>query len=151
MKPKGFSLLEILVVVIIVGILASIALPNFGKAVEKAKVRDAQGALNMIYQAQRMYKLDQGSYGTVVLPGQPGEPGTLVVGQYLPNPNPNPNWSFSASSGGTTFTATATRVGGGSDYNNKTICLNQSFDGKKYEGSHSLRDHPTPNTTTPCS
>lgn len=134
-KKQGFTLLELLVVVIIAGILAAIALPNFAKAIEKAKVRDAQGALNMTYQAQRMYKLDQGSYGAL---------SNLVTNQYLADPNSTGNpWNYTAAnSGATLFTATATRAGGGSDYDGKTVIVDQGFDGKSYKGTHPLRDNP---------
>lgn len=111
------------------------ALPNFGKAIEKAKVRDAQGALNMTYQAERMYKLDQGSYGTL---------DQLISNQYLADPRSTGNpWNYTATnSGATLFTATATRSGGGADYDGKTVIVDQSFDGKSYKGTHPLRDNP---------
>ena len=48
---KGFTLIEMLVVVLIIGILASIALPQYTRAVEKAKV--AQALITLKYMRER--------------------------------------------------------------------------------------------------
>ncbi len=47
-NKKGFTLLELLVVVLIIGILASIALPQYTRAVEKAKLSEALTTLKSI-------------------------------------------------------------------------------------------------------
>lgn len=48
-RKKGFTLLEILVVVMILGILTSIALPNYRRSVERTRVAEAQTMLRAIY------------------------------------------------------------------------------------------------------
>ena len=63
MKKKnksGFTLLEMLVVVLIIGILAGIALPQYQKAVEKAKLTEALLNIKTIQGAAERYILAQG-------------------------------------------------------------------------------------------
>ena len=54
-KIRGFTLLEILVVVVIVGILASLAIPQYQKSVEKAKGSEAIANLNILRGAELRY------------------------------------------------------------------------------------------------
>ena len=62
MNKKGFTLLELLVVVLIIGILASIALPQYKKAVGKSKVSQTFIMLKSILQAEERYYLEHASY-----------------------------------------------------------------------------------------
>lgn len=61
-KRKGFTLLELLIVVIIVGILASLALPRFLRAAEKARWAEARSMLGTIRGAQIRYQIENGVY-----------------------------------------------------------------------------------------
>ncbi len=62
--PSGFTLIEMLVVVLIIGILAGIALPQYQMAVTKAKVASILPIMRRWYDALQEYKLQHGSYLT---------------------------------------------------------------------------------------
>ena len=52
---KGFTLLELLVVVVIVGILASVALPQYHKAVERSRAAEAMAIGKTIIESQNRF------------------------------------------------------------------------------------------------
>jgi len=56
----GFTLIEILVVVLIIGILAAIALPQYNKAVEKTRLAEALLTVNSLQKSIDVYLLTKG-------------------------------------------------------------------------------------------
>mgnify|MGYP001591805551 CR=1 FL=1 len=61
-RRSGFTLIEILLVVVIIGILAGIGIPALGGKSEKAKFAQAQGNINMLSMAIREYEIMNGDY-----------------------------------------------------------------------------------------
>lgn len=61
-NQKGFTLLELLVVVLIIGILAAIALPQYKKAVTKAKVASILPLMRRFYDSLAEFKLRNDVY-----------------------------------------------------------------------------------------
>ena len=62
MKNHAFTLIELLVVVLIIGILAAIALPQYQKAVDKARVQAMFPIMRYVREQEKMYKLANGTY-----------------------------------------------------------------------------------------
>ncbi len=63
-NKAGFTLLELLVVVLIIGILAAIALPQYKRSIAKARAMEAIINLKAISEAQKRYMLLYGVYTT---------------------------------------------------------------------------------------
>lgn len=61
---KGFTLLEIMVVIVILGLLVAVVAPNVLQNQERAMVEKARADVAMLEQALDMYKLDNFVYPT---------------------------------------------------------------------------------------
>jgi prepilin-type N-terminal cleavage/methylation domain-containing protein len=69
---KGFTLIELMIVVVIIGILAALAIPRFMKATTKAKQSEAKQLLKQIYTMERAYRQANDTYGDDGLTSAPG-------------------------------------------------------------------------------
>ena len=63
-RRGGFTLIEVLVVVLIIGILTSIALPQYTKAVEKARAAEGLQIAKQIHNAQQIFHTTYGRWAT---------------------------------------------------------------------------------------
>ncbi len=98
-KQSGFTLLEVMVVVVILGILASFVVPNLLGNKEKADQQKAISDISALEQALDMYKLDNSVYPTtdqglealVAKPSGSPEPRNYRNGGYIKR-LPNDPW-----------------------------------------------------------
>lgn len=61
-RQKGFSLIEIMVVVVIMGVLAALVVPNVMDRPDQARAVAARQDIGAIMQALKLYRLDHGRY-----------------------------------------------------------------------------------------
>jgi type IV pilus assembly protein PilA len=62
---KGFTLIELMIVVAIIGILAAIAIPNFIKFSARSKQSEAKANLRAIFTAEKAYFSEKDTYSTL--------------------------------------------------------------------------------------
>jgi len=64
MNQRGFATLEVILMVVVIGILASVAVPRFTDVTTKANTAKIQADLSTIDTAIQMYNLDTGQWPT---------------------------------------------------------------------------------------
>jgi len=117
---KAVTLLEILVVVIIIGILAAVALPTLTKSKESALGKEANLTLKLIQDAEQFYHIEHDIY----LNFANASDANTKLKLYIPAGNTS-NWDYKITGADSSnFTAKARRLG----YDYRTYCINQSAD-----------------------
>ncbi|AOA57188.1 type II secretion system major pseudopilin GspG [Acinetobacter larvae] len=97
-KQSGFTLIEVMVVIVILGILAVLVVPNVLGRADKAKVDSTKLALSNVAGALDQYKVDNGHYptpaegGLEALVKQPESVKNWVPGGYLKGGYPKDSW-----------------------------------------------------------
>ncbi|ADM98899.1 type II secretion system major pseudopilin GspG [Dickeya dadantii] len=70
--PQGFTLLEVMVVIVIIGLMATLVIPNIMGSKQRANIQKAKSDISVIESALEMYHLDHNRFpdekdGLVVL------------------------------------------------------------------------------------
>lgn len=92
---RGFTLLELLVVMVIIGLLAGYVAPRFFAQIGKSEIKTARAQIDALEKALDQYRLDLGDYpstddGLAVLVTSPGT--ERWSGPYLRKAVPNDPW-----------------------------------------------------------
>jgi prepilin-type N-terminal cleavage/methylation domain-containing protein len=119
---EGFTLVELAVVIVIIGVLAAFGVPRFMKSVERAKAAEAFSYLSAVRAAQERYQAQQGTYTTNIasLDIQFAAPTYFTVANPVAGSTGNLESSWSQ---------TLTRVGAAAGYGAYTVTFtDQGYD-----------------------
>ncbi len=111
---KGFTLVELAVVIVIIGVLAAFGVPRFLVSVERSKAAEAFAYLSAVRDSQERYQAQNGTYASDLT--------TLDITQSAPT-------YFSVgtcTATDTTWTCTLTRQGSTAGYGNYTVTFTQN-------------------------
>ena len=128
---QGFTLVELLVVVVIVGILSAVALPQFFSQTKKAAATEGTQQASSIAKQAAAYYLEQGTLGTV------DTDCSDYAGKIIDD---NTNFKYTCGGTKTAFVVTAT----GKDTNDNTKGVIVKFTGNLTDGTFSKPDITLP-------
>jgi type IV pilus assembly protein PilE len=127
---KGFTLVELAVVIVIIGVLAAFAVPKFRSSVERSKCGEAYNYCSALRSAQERYHALNGTYADAA----------ANLDMTLPNTK---YFTASAISGNeSTWSIIVNRLGAASGYGN--YCLNYDENGKTSTSNIPVAVDPRP-------
>lgn len=112
-RNSGFTLIELMIVVAIVGILAAIAYPSYVDSVQKSNRADAKSIMLQVASQEERYYTEHNVYGSITDIGNAASP--------VPSQSGRHNITLVTANAGATYTITATPVQTDSKCGNLTI------------------------------
>lgn len=111
-KQRGFSLIELMIVVAIVAILAGVAWPSYQNHVHATKRADAQGALQGLAQAMERHFTQNGTYlGAAAGGADDGAPGIFPTQSPIDGGDKAYNLTIDVNDDGDVYTLSANPIG----------------------------------------
>jgi prepilin-type N-terminal cleavage/methylation domain-containing protein len=137
-RCAGFSLIELMVVIVVIGIMAAMAAPSFNRAVEQSRANIAYANLQAIWAAQRVYWLEKHAYNPKLYDESAsndlydlGLVDRAVGGTSM-------KYTYGMTADETTFSATATRTSGDGWTGSFTIDSNGTLSGSVSGGGTTI-------------
>lgn len=115
----GFTLVELAVVIVIIGVLASFGVPRFLKSVERSKAAEAFNYLSAVRDSQERYQSQNGTYSGAIA----NLDITFPAPAYFTVSDPVAGGTGTLES---SWTSTATRTGAASGYGPYTVIFTES-------------------------
>ena len=130
---NGFTLVELAVVIVIIGVLAAFGVPRFLKSVERSKAAEAFAYLAAVRSSQERYQAQNGSYASAVdaLDLKMSAPKYFTVGDVA---------AGASSSLQDSWTLTLTRTGASAGYGAYTVIFTQDGYDSTNSGIQALPD-----------
>jgi len=143
-RINGFTLIELMIVVVIIGILAAIAFPSYRDSVRKTNRSDAKVALTRAAQMQERRFTEQGSYSNSIgdIGGNTSPEGWYSIAVVASNTAACTSTDSNGYTKYLCFTVTATATGGQAD---DTTCATLSLD---HTGAKTSADNSSPPVAT---
>ncbi len=114
---EGVTLLEVMIVVVIVGILAAVAIPAYDNYITRSRRSDAFTALETVRAAQEMYRAEKGFYASSFTGNVLAGCSSGIAGDNYTTAVARPTT--------TTFTVTTTPTNSGNQANDFCFQINQ--------------------------
>jgi prepilin-type N-terminal cleavage/methylation domain-containing protein len=116
---KGFTLVELAVVIVIIGVLAAFGVPQFLKSVERSKAAEAFNYLSAVRSAQERYLAKEGVYADST------NLGNLDITQVAPKYFDVGEMSAANTAGSPSWSLTLTRKSASSSYGGYSVTFTQ--------------------------